>query len=204
MWVKLSPAASASSSHVLMALAGVTARSTATGTVGQGQRPMYTVADAELAMVLEEGHLVVWIKGVRYDAARAARGPIFEGPGDTSSVSSVSPLEPRLHYRGGVESKWREVVAPGQWSLLAITFEAAPDVGPSGYPHTAATAPPPSHPLPPPAGAVVGDGVHYMRGGGGGGGEGGAAGDGGGGGKGGLKLSVFVDGKAVQGLESTL
>jgi hypothetical protein len=43
------------------------------GTVGQGQRPMYTVAEAELAMVLEEGHLVVWIKGVRYDAARAAR-----------------------------------------------------------------------------------------------------------------------------------
>ena len=73
----------------------------------------------------------------------------------------------------------------------------------SGYPHTAAAAPSPPHPLPPPAGAVVGDGVRYM-GGGGGLADGGAAGDGGGGGEGGLKLSVFVDGKAVQGLESTL
>ena len=41
---------------------------------------MYTVADAELAMVLEEGHLVVWIKGVRYDAARAARQLCLKSP----------------------------------------------------------------------------------------------------------------------------
>jgi hypothetical protein len=86
------------------------------------------------------------------------RGPIFEGRGKNSqkktkspdllckchylltaeiiafgpgNPSSVSTHEARGDDRGGRESTWREVVAPGQWVFLAITFEAAP-VGPSG------------------------------------------------------------------------
>ena len=55
-----------------MALGGATSVATAAGTTGVGGKLMHTVADAELAMVVEDGRLVVWVKGVRYDAARAS------------------------------------------------------------------------------------------------------------------------------------
>jgi|LauGreDrversion2_3_1035106.scaffolds.fasta_scaffold479172_1 hypothetical protein len=34
--------------------------------------------NAELGIVLEDGRVAVWVKGVKYDAERAARGAAYE------------------------------------------------------------------------------------------------------------------------------
>ena len=134
---------------------------TATGTRGAGGLAMYTVADAEFAMVLEDGRLVVWLKGVRYDAARLSRGLNFEGQGGPTPLAGGEAGDGDASWsRGGMASEWREVVAQGKWSLIAVTMEASADYGPAGLPRSASKAPADAglNPLPPPAGAVVGDG----------------------------------------------
>jgi len=214
MWVKPARDQTSSSRQVLMALAGASKVGTDTGTQGRGGRGIYTVADAEMAMVLEQGRLVVWIKGVRYDAARAARGPWFEGRGRDLSVGQEGGGG---HGRGGAESAWREVLAQDKWSLLVVTMQASADFGPAAYPHAAAaSAATPTNPLPPPAGAVVGSHGRVIgaearqrvdvppsaagareQGAGNSGTSGREDRDGRGRGRGGLKMSMYVDGKAL-------
>ena len=192
IWVKQSsaPAAAASSSRqVVLALAGAAAVGTAAGTAGLGGKAMYTVAEAELALVLEHGRLVVWVKGVRYDAGRAARGPWFEGEarGVHAAHSPAGGAEgPSAVGKGGAASEWREMVTPGVWCLLAITFEAAAPGGSAGRPvASSAAAPGQEH-------SSVPGGIAMPL-------DSGARGEGGEGddGRAGLRLSLYVNGQPL-------
>jgi len=199
MWVKVATAAPRR--QVLLALGGAKSVGTAAGSAGVSGLAMYTVAEAEFAMELEAGRLVVWIKGVRYDAARAARGTTFEDQGPGTGASAGASVRPSASspWRGGAESGWREPVSAGKWTLLAVSMEASADYGPAGGRHKAAAAgAAPGNPLPPPAGAVAssdGRGTGILEAGHAVGS--GAAGVVGGPGRGGLTMTMYVDGRPV-------